>query len=66
MNTSVSRKKFLFGSGRLDIVKAAVAAFPNLVSVPGPHGIPLLAHAENGGEQAKAVLEFLRPRAGKK
>src|SRR6476469_10900521 len=47
--------------GKLDIVKAAVAVFPNLIKVPGPHGIPLLAHAEKGGEQAKAVLEFLRP-----
>ena len=52
--------------GKLDIVKAAVAAFPNVVSVPGPHGIPLIAHAEKGGEAAKAVLEFLRPLVGKK
>jgi len=47
--------------GKLDIVKAAVAAFPNVVNVLGPHKIPLLKHAEKGGEQAKAVLEFLRP-----
>lgn len=47
--------------GRLEIVEAAVAAFPNIVSVPGPHGIPLIAHAEKGGPAAKAVLEFLRP-----
>jgi hypothetical protein len=47
--------------GKLDIVKAAVAAFPNIVNVLGPHKIPLIAHAEKGGEQAKAVLEFLRP-----
>jgi hypothetical protein len=46
--------------GKLEIVKAAVAAFPNIVSVPGPHKIPLLAHAEKGGTQAAAVLEFLR------
>ena len=52
--------------GKLDIVKAAVAAFPNIVSVPGPHGIALLVHAEKGGEQAKAVLEFLRPLVGGK
>ena len=49
--------------GRLDIVKAAVAAFPNIVQVPGPHGIPLIVHAEKGGPQAQAVLEFLRPLA---
>jgi hypothetical protein len=48
--------------GKLDIVKAAVAAFPNIVNVPGPHKIPLIKHAEKGGEQAKAVLEFLKSR----
>jgi hypothetical protein len=50
--------------GRLDIVSAAIAAFPNTVHVPGPHGIPLIVHAEKGGPTAKAVLEFLRPLAG--
>ena len=50
--------------GKLDIVKAAVAAFPNIVYVPGPHGIPLIVHAEKGGPAAKDVLEFLRPLAG--
>src|SRR5436190_24316962 len=46
--------------GKLDIVKAAVAAFPNIVNVPGPHKIPLIKHAEKGGDNARAVLEFLR------
>ena len=50
--------------GKLDIVKAGVAAFPNIVHVPGPHGIPLIVHAEKGGPAAKAVLEFLQPLAG--
>jgi hypothetical protein len=50
--------------GKIDIVKAAVAAFPNIVHVPGPHGIPLIVHAEKGGLPAKEVLEFLRPLAG--
>ena len=49
--------------GKIDIVKSAVAAFPNIVHVPGPHGIPLIVHAEKGGPAAKAVLEFLRPLA---
>jgi hypothetical protein len=52
--------------GKLDIVKAAVAAFPNIVNVPGPHKIPLIKHAEKGGAEAKAVLEFLRPVVGGK
>ena len=47
--------------GKIDIVKAAVAAFPNIVNVPGPHGIPLIIHAEKGGPAAKPVLDFLRP-----
>ena len=50
--------------GKLEVVKAAVAAFPNIVHVPGPHGIPLLVHAEKGGPAAKDVLEFLRPLVG--
>jgi len=50
--------------GKLDILKAAVSAFPNIVYVPGPHGIPLIVHAEKGGPAAKDVLEFLRPLAG--
>lgn len=52
--------------GKLDIVKAAVAAFPNIIHVPGPHKIPLLKHAEKGGEGAKEVLEFLQPLAARK
>jgi hypothetical protein len=47
--------------GLIDVVSTAVAAFPNIVRVPGPHGIPLIVHAEKGGPAAKAVLEFLRP-----
>jgi hypothetical protein len=50
--------------GKLDIVKVAVSAFPNIVHVPGPHGIPLIVHAEKGGSVAKDVFEFLRPLAG--
>jgi hypothetical protein len=47
--------------GKIDIVKAAVTAFPNIVHVPGPHKIPLIAHAEKGGPPAIAVVDFLRP-----
>ena len=50
--------------GHLEIVKAAVTAFPNIVHVPGPHKIPLIAHAQKGGAQAVAVLEFLKPLVG--
>ena len=36
--------------GKLDIVKAALTAFPEAVHIPGPHGIPLIAHARAGGD----------------
>lgn len=45
--------------GRLDIVKNALAAYPNLAQSKGPHGIPLIAHAQKGGESAADVLKFL-------
>ena len=47
--------------GKIEVVRAAVAAFPAIVSVPGPHKIPLIAHAEQGGSAAAPVAEFLRP-----
>jgi ankyrin repeat protein len=46
--------------GKLEIVKAALEAFPDTINTPGPHGIPLIKHAQAGGEDAKAVLEYLR------
>jgi hypothetical protein len=45
--------------GNLEIVKAALTAFPEAIHTPGPHGIPLIAHAKAGGEEALAVLEYL-------
>jgi hypothetical protein len=45
--------------GKLEIVKAALTAFPEAIQVAGPHGIPLIAHAKAGGEDAKEVLEYL-------
>ncbi len=46
--------------GKLEIVKSALSLYPNAIDVPGPHGIPLIDHAEAGGEEAKAVLEYLK------
>ena len=45
--------------GRLDIVRALLAAWPGLIDSKGPHGIPLLRHARAGGETAKPVEEYL-------
>lgn len=45
--------------GRLEVVKAALTAYPDAVKTPGPHGISLIAHAEAGGDEAKSVLDYL-------
>jgi len=46
--------------GKLEIVKAALTAYPDAIKTSGPHGIRLIAHAQAGGEDAKAVLEYLQ------
>lgn len=46
--------------GNLEIVKAALKAYPNAKDILGPHDIPLIIHAEKGGDDAKAVLEYLQ------
>lgn len=46
--------------GHLEVVRATVAAVPAARHWRGPHGIPLLAHAEAGGAQAAPVLDYLR------
>ncbi len=50
--------------GRLDIVKNALTAFPNLAQSKGPHGIPLMVHAQKGGERAAEVAKFLESLKG--
>jgi hypothetical protein len=45
--------------GELAIVQATLQAFPQAIDVPGPHGIPLLAHAKAGGEESTAVMALL-------
>lgn len=46
--------------GRLEIVQAIVGGAPGAGGWAGPHGIPLLAHAEAGGTEAEAVTAYLR------
>jgi hypothetical protein len=43
--------------GKLNIVLATLEAFSEAIQTPGPHGIPLIAHARAGGEDANDVLE---------
>lgn len=45
--------------GKLDVVRAAVAAFPRIHRTLGPHRIPLIQHARKGGAEAAAVVEYL-------
>jgi hypothetical protein len=45
--------------GEAGIVRAMLEAQPELREARGPHGIPLVAHAEAGGEQAREVRELL-------
>ena len=45
--------------GELGVVRAALEARPSLAHVPGPHGIPLIAHAKAGGPAASPVLEYV-------
>ena len=46
--------------GETEIVRAMLDAQPELREARGPHGIPLVAHAEAGGEQARDVLALLQ------
>jgi hypothetical protein len=45
--------------GWVDVVRAVLEAHPEAREARGPHGIPLLAHAEAGGAEARAVVDFL-------
>jgi hypothetical protein len=47
--------------GRIEVVRAAVTAFPGTVKARGPHGIPLIDHARMGKDDAAEVLKFLEP-----
>jgi len=46
--------------GKLEIVKAVLQVYPDALNIPGPHNIPLIVHAQQGGEDAKTVLEYLQ------
>jgi hypothetical protein len=46
--------------GNLDIVRAALESYPDAINIAGPHGIPLIAHAQAGGTEALQVYEYLK------
>jgi hypothetical protein len=45
--------------GHLAVVQAMLKAYPDAWRWHGPHGIPLLKHAEAGGKEALSVVNFL-------
>lgn len=45
--------------GEMEIVKTMLSAFPHSLHAKGPHGYTLLHHAEQGGEEAVEVKEYL-------
>ena len=49
--------------GQLDVVKLVLATQPELRHTAGAHGIPLLVHAQMGGPEAQAVVEWLQAEA---
>ncbi len=46
--------------GKLEIVQTILMTYPDAKNIPGPHGIPLIVHAQAGGDDSKHVLEFLQ------
>ena len=48
--------------GYLHLVKAILAADPEAIKHPGPHGIPLLRHAQAG--EAEEVVAYLQSLLG--
>ena len=46
--------------GQLEIVVAILRAYPEMHQALGPHGIPLINHAQAGGPEAAAVVEYLQ------
>jgi hypothetical protein len=45
--------------GETEVVRAILERHPGLVDARGPHGIPLRVHAEQGGDEARAVLDLI-------
>ena len=46
--------------GQLEMVKAFLYAQPEAHRFPGAHGIPLIVHAQQGGEAAQEVVAYLQ------
>lgn len=45
--------------GHTELVKSTIEMYPHLLNSLGPHGFTLLHHAEKGGNESKALYEYL-------
>jgi len=45
--------------GHLAVVQAMLVVNPEARNLLGPHGIPLVKHAEAGGERAAVIADYL-------
>lgn len=45
--------------GYVDVVRTILAEHPEMRDAKGPHGIPLIVHAQKGGEAAREVVGLL-------
>jgi len=46
--------------GLLDVVKSCLTLQPKLIDAKGPHGFDLHFHAQVGGKESEAVLDYLQ------
>ena len=46
--------------GHLDMVKHVLTFNPSLLNSKGPHGFTMLHHAQKGGDESKAVVDYLQ------
>jgi hypothetical protein len=46
--------------GKTQLVKPFLETFPQYLSARGPHGLTLLHHAQEGGDDAKELLDYLQ------
>jgi len=46
--------------GKVEIVRSMIADNPNLKNTLGPHGIPLINHAQAGGVEGQQVVDLLK------
>ena len=50
--------------GNVNIVRSTIETYPHAINILGPHGIPLIAHAQAGGKEAVEVYEYLKSHSG--